>query len=144
MYALRAVSQGDYDFLRALHHAALRDVVEQTWGWDDEVQDRFFADHWNPADKQIIVVDGRDVGMLSLERRPDEWFLAGIMLLPEHQNQGLGTAVIRDVLSDARASGLPVTLQALKVNRARRLYEHLGFSTTGETETHLHMRAEPG
>jgi ribosomal protein S18 acetylase RimI-like enzyme len=144
MHRLRAATEDDYDFLKALHHAALRDVVEQTWGWDDEVQDRFFAEHWNPGSKQIIVVDGRDVGMVSLEKRPDEWFLAGIMLLPEWQNSEIGTAVIGDVLVDAARADVPVTLQVLKANRARRLYERLGFATTGETKTHILMKAEPG
>jgi ribosomal protein S18 acetylase RimI-like enzyme len=39
-----------------------------------------------------------------------------------------------------------VTLQVLKVNPARRLYERLGFRVTGETPTHflmLHEHGEP-
>jgi ribosomal protein S18 acetylase RimI-like enzyme len=45
------------------------------------------------------------------------------------------------VLDEARRSGKPVALQVLKVNPARRLYERLGFSVTGENETLYFMKA---
>ena len=64
-----------------------------------------------------------------------------IEILPEYQNRGVGSAVIRDVLAQAQAEGLPVGLQVLKVNPARRLYERLGFNVVGETATHYLMRA---
>jgi RimJ/RimL family protein N-acetyltransferase len=48
--------------------------------------------------------------------------------------------LIRDVLSHRR----PVELGVFKINvRARRLYERLGFTVVGETETHHRMRWEP-
>jgi RimJ/RimL family protein N-acetyltransferase len=57
------------------------------------------------------------------------------------QRQGIGTSVIQQVLDEARRSGKPVALQVLKVNPARRLYERLGFSVTGENETLYFMKA---
>ncbi|MBN2562122.1 MAG: GNAT family N-acetyltransferase [Phycisphaerae bacterium] len=141
MYGLRPATDQDYDFLKRLHHAALRDVVERTWGWDEAFQDRFFAKHWDPADKQIISLDGRDVGMVSVEKHPDEWSLAGIMLLPDYQDRGIGTTVIKDILTAAAEAGLPVTLQVLRGNRAVRLYERLGFALLEQTERHFRMKA---
>ncbi|MGB3712970.1 MAG: GNAT family N-acetyltransferase [Candidatus Promineifilaceae bacterium] len=70
----------------------------------------------------------------------DELFLAGIYLSPEWQNQGLGAVIIGDVLASAKARGQRVSLQVLKVNPARRLYERLGFSIFAETDTHFKMR----
>jgi len=43
------------------------------------------------------------------------------------------------VLAEGRRHNLPVRLQVLKVNRARKLYERLGFEACGESETHVHM-----
>jgi ribosomal protein S18 acetylase RimI-like enzyme len=34
-------------------------------------------------------------------------------------------------------------LTILKVNPARRLYERLGFTVVGETETHFRLEARP-
>lgn len=67
-------------------------------------------------------------------------------LLPEFQGRGIGTKLIQAVMGEAAGLGLPLRLQVLKANRARRLYERLGFHVYAETATHLQMsRArEPG
>ena len=64
-----------------------------------------------------------------------------IAVTPDLQGQGIGTSVIHQVLDEAKRSGKPVALQVLKVNPARRLYERLGFSVTGENETRYFMKA---
>ena len=82
---------------------------------------------------------------MEVDRRSDEFHLAGIYLLPGHQGQGVGSAVIMDIIEEASKRQLPVTLQVLKVNpRAQALYEKLGFVVTGETKTHkLMKRSQP-
>jgi len=55
----------------------------------------------------------------------------------------LGAALVRGVTAVADVRGLPVRLQVLKINPARRLYERLGFVVTGETETHDLMARPP-
>lgn len=55
---------------------------------------------------------------------------------PDHQGRGLGTELLRRVLARADARRLPVRLQVLKGNPARRLYRRLGFVDAAETETH--------
>lgn len=136
---LRPASEEDFDFLYHLHRTTLKEYVDATWGWDPAFHRRRFTANFEPKKWQIVVVDGRDVGGLALDTRDDELVLNGIYILPEYQNRGLGTTLLRDLLAHAR----PVTLQVLKVNPAKRLYERLGFAIVGETETHYLMRAEP-
>lgn len=62
-----------------------------------------------------------------------------IQLLPEFQGHGIGTALLQRELRFADARGLPVRLQVLRENRARTLYERLGFRVCGETDTHFLM-----
>jgi ribosomal protein S18 acetylase RimI-like enzyme len=62
--------------------------------------------------------------------------------LPEFQGRGLGTTILGDVIEHARMGRRPVSLQVLKVNPARRLYERLGFVISGESETHFQMRLQ--
>ena len=83
------------------------------------------------------------IGHLSVRRTDDEIFLAAIAIAPEQQNQGIASQLLQDLLSESDRSHLPVTLQVLKVNPARRLYERLGFAHTGETSTHYLMRRDP-
>ena len=143
MYSLRPVIDADYEFLARLHEATMKETVSQIWGWDDERQAAYFREHWNTANRRVIVVDGLDAGVLEVERRPDAIWLANIEIAPEYQGRGLGSAIIRDLLTEARARGVPLTLQVNRVNRARALYERLGFVETGRTETHYLMAAEP-
>lgn len=138
-YSLRPATAADFSFLYDLHVASMKEYVTQTWGWDDAVQQELFAASFHPECRQIVVADGRDVGVLASERRPDDWFLASIAIAPSEQGRGVGAALIRDLLATAARDGLPVRLQVLKVNPARRLYERLGFVVTGETPTHYLM-----
>ncbi|HET6444610.1 MAG TPA: GNAT family N-acetyltransferase [candidate division Zixibacteria bacterium] len=140
-YSLRQATNADYDFLYHLKTTCLKEYVAATWGWDEEYQQGRFAEFFDPAATQVVVVDGRDVGQLSVEDKGEELFLAGIYLLPDWQNRGLGTEIIQSLLSAAEASGQWVSLQVLRVNPARSLYERLGFRVLAETDTHLIMHS---
>ena len=140
-FQLRPATGGDYDFLYALQRVTYREYVIQTWGvWDEAWQQDYFHAHFDPAREQIIVVDRQDAGAISVDRRPGELFLANIQILPAYQNGGLGTALIRQLLAEAQRRGVPMVLQVLRVNPARRLYERLGFRVVEETPTHFVMR----
>ncbi len=139
MYTLRQATGADFDFLYHLHRATMKDYVAQTWGWDETVQAAMFKERFDPGRSYIVVVDGRDVGVLSMERRIDTLFLGNLQILPEEQGHGLGTAIINTILAQAYDAGISVSLQVLKVNPARHLYERLGFVVSGETTTHYLM-----
>jgi ribosomal protein S18 acetylase RimI-like enzyme len=138
---LRPATADDFDFLYRLHRAALKEYIAQTWGWDEGWQQRYFEQHFDPAASQVIQFKKRDAGVVSVVECEGEIFLANIAVTPDLQGQGIGTSVIQQVLDEAKRSGKPVVLRVLKVNPARRLYERLGFSATGENETHYFMKA---
>jgi GNAT superfamily N-acetyltransferase len=143
-YRLRAATQRDAAFIYGLRVAGLRPYVARIWGWDDAVQAARFREQVAPVRYDIIVVDGRDVGAVAVEWRRDEVLLADIEVAPAWRGRGLGTAIIGEVLAEAERRGLPVILQVLKGNPARRLYERLGFRVVGETPTHDRMRTADG
>ncbi len=142
-YTLRPAEHADYAFLYGLFVATMRDSISQIWGWEEARWATFYRPQFDPSRYRIVVVDGQDIGALVVERRPTELYLDTVEIVSEHQGRGLGTVLIRDVLAEARAGGLPVTLQVNRANPARRLYERLGFVETGRTETHYRMRASP-
>ena len=142
-YRLRPATAGDFAFLRALHVATLKGYVAQTWGWDDIDQEARFRAAFRPEANQIVLTDEREAGMLSVERRADELFIANIAIVPERQGRGLGAVIVGDLLAEAARAGVAVRLQVLRVNPARRLYERLGFAIEGETPTHYLLRADP-
>lgn len=124
----------------------MRVHVESTWGsWDDLAQEAFFRRSFSPDTVQVVIADGQSAGLLHVEPKPAEIFLANIQIHPAFQRRGLGTAVIRTVMESGRLLGLPVRLQVLTVNTAARdLYLRLGFAIAGETATHVVMRWHPG
>lgn len=143
-YTFRPVTDADYEWLLRLGERTMRAYAEQTYGpWDEALVRRLFAERWRPAHSRIVVVDGQDVGRLELLPTERGVEVGSIAVVPEYQGRGLGTALLAEVLRDARRDRRVVTLRVLKVNPARRLYERLGFVVTGETATHFLMTADP-
>ena len=140
---LRAATQEDAGFLYNLLKTTMQQYVAQTWGWDERWQQEHFRESFEPSKERVVVLGGQDIGVISVEQKEDEVFLSKIYIHPEYQGQGIGTHLINSILDQAFHSGLPVTLQVLKVNPAKRLYGRLGFVEVGETETHYLMKAIP-
>jgi ribosomal protein S18 acetylase RimI-like enzyme len=140
---LRPATEADRDFLWWLQRATLREYVTQTWGWDEHWQRQRFYERFDPPARQIVMCDGEAIGCLSVLHEPSRIFLSVIEIAPRYQGRGIGTALIRTLLDEAEARGVPVELQVLRVNPAVRLYERLGFVVTQCTETHRIMRWRP-
>jgi ribosomal protein S18 acetylase RimI-like enzyme len=138
-YALRPATPDDYEWVRRLHHTVLRAAVEDMWGWDEAFQDDFFARFFQPSKVQVIRVEGRDAGILSVERRDEHILLSNIWLAPDFQGKGVGTRVVVDLQAQAGAAHLPLVLEVLRTNRARELYERLGFGVYEETATRFRI-----
>jgi ribosomal protein S18 acetylase RimI-like enzyme len=81
--------------------------------------------------------------LLKVVRSPTEWRVSQSQLLPEHQGKGIGTQLLQHVLASAGSAGLVVTLSALKINPAVRLYRRLGFTTHSESEKSVSMSFTP-
>jgi ribosomal protein S18 acetylase RimI-like enzyme len=143
-YTLRQGSAEDFAFVWWLQATTMRPLVEQIWGWDEATQRNLFRARFDGASRQIIVVEGRDAGVLEVERRPDTLEIATLQIAFEVQSHGIGAAVLRDLIAEARAQRQPATLQVFQINtRARALYERLGFVEYGRSETHILMRCDP-
>ena len=141
---LRPATWDDFEFLYNVLRTTMREHVERIWHWNDQWQREYFQINFNPDENQIIVLDGKDIGVFGTRRQDDEIYLARIYILPDYQNQGIGTLLLKSLLGQAALEGRAVALRVLKGNPARRLYERLGFETTQETQTHYYMKVEPG
>ena len=134
----RPGSPEDREFLFVLLRRALGPQIEETYGpWDEEWQRRHFLDTTDPTEHEILESDGTPMGCLLFSETPDELWLNRIFLLPEYQNQRIGTRIMEQLISAASARGQVLRLQVIRTSPAFRFYERLGFRTVGETETHL-------
>ncbi len=142
--ATRPAVPEDADFIFSLIERTMRDYVSATYGaWDPGWQRERFNQSFAPANIKVLRLDGQDIGILWVEEREGTLFLRNVHILPELQGRGVGTAAIRLFLADAKKRGLDAALQVFRVSPARRLYERLGFSVTGETATHFLMFFSP-
>ena len=127
--ALRPATPADGEFCYRLHKAAMGGYITAIWGWDEQVQRDFHARAFSPGRWQIITADGTDIGMINIEYRPGEIYLARIEIDPGHQGRGIGTRLIGELIGQARAKGQDLVLDVLAVNhRAQALYQRLGMT----------------
>jgi ribosomal protein S18 acetylase RimI-like enzyme len=106
-------------------------------------QHRHYHNHYPDAAYQIILVNGVPAGRLYVDRREDEILLIDIALLPEYRNNGIGTALLSELLAEADVTGKPVRLHVEPFNPALRLYQRLGFSTVAERGVYWFMERPP-
>jgi len=152
-FAERDASDDDVDALYRLHEQTMRAYVALTYGpWEDGDQRRRFREAFVSRRTRVLVesdgtsetraASARIVAAFQIERRAGQHFLSSIEVAAGYQGRGIGSAIVRRFVEEARASGAEATLQVLKSNSAaRRLYERLGFVVTGDTTTHDAMRA---
>ena len=113
-------------------------------GLDMARQRESFARQWHVVEVPIITMSGKDIGWLQTKTSDSTLFLGQLYLSVHRQRQGIGTRVLQMLIEEARRAGKPVTLGALKLNPARRLYERPGFQRTHEDRHKVYMRLEPG
>jgi ribosomal-protein-alanine acetyltransferase len=82
--------------------------------------------------------DSEIVGFLVASRLTDEWELENIVVDDRHKNHGIGTALVRRLLSEAEAAGATsIILEVRESNTpARRLYESIGFMPEGRRNSY--------
>jgi len=115
----------DLPFIEEVHVAALGPVALVGYGWPAVKLRQQFRSEIDLATCHVLSVDGRRAGYVSIEDRDSFWYIDAIAIARPYQRKGIGTLVLRDVLSEAGTR--PVRLNVLLVNPARFLYERLGF-----------------
>ena len=147
--ALRPARADDHQFLSQLY-ASTRVEELAPVPWSDEQKRAFLAEqfearttqyaaHFADASFDIVLVDGERAGRTIVARREAELKLIDIALLPEYRGRGIGARLMAPLLAEADARGVKVTIYVERFNRARRLYERLGFVTVQDNGVHLRM-----
>ena len=149
----RPVVGDDRPFLLDLYAASRADELSAV-GWRPEALRAFLDQQYRAreagwavsapaADDRILVRDGCPIGRLVVDRRADGIRVVDIAVVPEEQGRGIGAALLGDVLAQADAAGLPVTLHVLATSRASLLYERLGFRALAGDGVHVPMERAP-
>jgi len=103
------------------------------------LQRRQYQEAYPDGQDHIILKDGQPVGRMLINENERRITLVDIALLAEHRNEGIGRQLLDELLKQKKT----VTLHVLKTNRARNLYERLGFRKVGEDSMYDEMIYEP-
>ncbi|MFX1251041.1 MAG: GNAT family N-acetyltransferase [Promethearchaeota archaeon] len=140
MIRLRSAIPEDLEFTYRLKKRTLKEYIIQTWGWDEEWQWKYHVENFNPEKMKIITENDTDIGCLLVDEFSNRLDINLIEILPEYQNQGIGTFIINTIIKEGLKENKDIELQVLKVNkRALKLYLSLGFVIKSEDETHFHL-----
>jgi len=153
-FALREEAELDVPFLMALY-ASTREEELAPVPWPPEQKAAFLAMQFNMQrthyrshmpDAQWIVIahEGAPVGRIYLDWRSGRLGLVDISLTPAYRGQGVGTAILRQVLTMADSVEARVHLHVERFNRALQLYLRLGFVVIDDGAVYLEMEREPG
>ena len=133
--ARRQATAADFEVTLAIKKQTLGPYIEQVWGWEDEFQRAFHSENFKPDNTTLLLYEGREIGLLEEEERPDSLFIQSLLLVPEFQGKGIGTALLNEFITKALAVDKPVRLDVLQVNEsALKLYQRLGFTIQNTTE----------
>lgn len=134
----------DGEELVALRIAAMHPSLEQLGRFDPQRARARFLDHFTPDCTWHLVVAGRRVGVVVVRHEAEHLLLDHLYVHPDHQGQGIGAAVLADVLAQAEAQGLPVKVTALRGSRSNDFYQRHGFVQVEESEWDLVYLRPPG
>jgi ribosomal protein S18 acetylase RimI-like enzyme len=150
---LRPACPADADFLLAVYASTRAEELAQV-PWEPaqretflqmqfEAQRRAYAQAFPALQSQIIMCDGHDIGRLLLAELADEFRVVDLALLPDYRRQGIGTALLAEIMAQAGRAGKAVRLHVEIWNPAQRLYDRLGFRPAGEQGLYRLLEWQP-
>ena len=153
MIALRPVGPDDGTLLLEVY-ASTRAEEMALAGWDEAQKDAFvrmqfeaqrswYEQQYPDASFDVVVVDGEPAGRLYVDRRGDAIDIVDIALLREFRGRGIGSGLLRQLLDEAAGAGKVASIHVERFNRARRLYDRLGFVVAEDKGIHLLMEWRP-
>jgi ribosomal protein S18 acetylase RimI-like enzyme len=109
-------------------------LIEMQYRWRKQSYSNGFP---NAVDAILCLRDAArgssPVGRILVDCQPERWRIVDIAVLGAHRGSGLGNWAIRLCQQRCAAAKAKLSLAVRPENRARRLYERLGFSTTEES-----------
>jgi ribosomal protein S18 acetylase RimI-like enzyme len=140
-FALRPALEHDLVLAYEITKDAMRAYVEETWSeWNENEQLQKHQANFDPATHRIVLFKGAEAGLLVTEEEPEFLWLVKLYLFRAFRNQGLGSALLAQVVTEANAIEKSVRLRVLRANTAaQRFYTRHGFKVVGEEPERLFM-----
>lgn len=95
-------------------------------------QHTYYQQMYPDREFSLVYHNGEVAGRLYLVRQPGDLRVVDIALLPAFRGKGLGEYLLRQLFREAVARGQKVSIHVERQNRARNLYDRLGFRVVND------------
>lgn len=103
-------------------------VYQQVMTHQFQAQTVSYRNDFPQARFDIIELAGERIGRMVLDRPGTMVHIVDQAIVPELRGRGIGTAIMRSLMDEAQAAGVPVRLEVASENDPSfRLYQRLGF-----------------
>jgi len=151
---LRRVTPEDDEFLLALYSSTREaELAQVEWvegqkdlflRWQFQLQRSEYETRFPDADYYVVLLDNQPAGRIWIGSDDEQIRLLDIALLPEYQNRGAGTTLLRRLIDQAALEGKPLRHMVFVLNNdAHRFYERLGFIVIEDLGAYKHMEWRP-
>src|SRR5918998_1251839 len=128
----RPVTPEDEEFLLGVYASTREEELSQV-EWPPGQKEAFLRSQFEAqrqqyfarfpdAQYEVILLDGRPAGRIWVGRDSEQIRLLDIALLPEAQNQGVGTLLLRRLIDEARGSGKKLRHMIFVMNQDARRF----------------------
>jgi GNAT superfamily N-acetyltransferase len=140
---LTAADETAREFSYQVKKAAEGEYITSMFGWDEGVQRDFHDKAWQQQKPDIISYVGKPVGTIATIETEDCIEVGQFFILPEYQNKGIGSYLLKSILDRAERLDKKVALRFLKNNPVKSLYVRNGFRLIYTSEVAHHMERKP-
>ena len=152
---LRSAAAADEPFLRELDGTVVAEQLS-LGGLDSEAltplqriqfvaRRRDRAVRYPTADEQVIILDGRPVGAVVVDRSSERVLLVDLALLPAARRRGIATTIVAALAEEADRPGVPLRAATQTTNAdARRLYARAGFQELDDDGLNVSLERQSG
>lgn len=104
------------------------------------MQRREYDARFPDAEYDVILVDELEAGGIWIGEDEEQIRLLDIAILPQFQNRGLGTRLLKRLVDESKLADKPLRHMVFVLNNdAHRFYERLGFVIIEDLGAYKHM-----
>ncbi|WP_114257390.1 GNAT family N-acetyltransferase [Streptomyces sp. Go-475] len=142
-WSLRPAEPADVEAIAELRAVVMRPDLERLGRFDEHRVRQRFRDGFSPRHTSVVLAGGAFAGSVALRPAEDGHWLEHFYLAPDLHGRGLGSAVLRTLLSGTDAAAAVVRLNVLQGSPAQRLYARHGFAVESQDPVDVFMRRRP-
>ena len=133
-------SEADFEPLLAIRIEVMREHLDRVFRYKPSRARRIFREHFAEPGLRAILLGDELAGCVGFRVGDAEIKIDSFYLARRYHNRGLGAEILKVLLAEADALGLPCELDVLLGSPADRFYERHGFVKQGQDNIEANFR----